>query len=58
MADKEYSRLEELNPLRFVTSVDQLSGLILGEEVKPKVIGQKGDPKLEFLTEGNVPKRK
>ena len=54
MADKEYSRLEELNPLRFVTSVDQLSGLILGEEVKPKVIGQKGDPELEFLTEGNM----
>ena len=55
MAEKEYSRTEELNPLRFVTSVDQLSGLILGEEVKPKKIGQKGDPKLEFLTEGNVP---
>ena len=55
MADKEYSRLEELNPLRFVTSVDQLSGLILGEEVKPKVIGQKGDPELKYLTEGNIP---
>jgi hypothetical protein len=55
MVEKEYSRFEELNPLRFVTSVDQLSGLILGEEVKAKKIGQKGDPKLEFLTEGNVP---
>ena len=50
MADKEYSRFEELNPLRFVTSVDQLSGLILGEEVKAKKIGQKGDPELEYLT--------
>ena len=36
--EKEYSRFEELNPLRFVTSVDQLSGLILGEEVKAKKI--------------------
>jgi len=55
MAEKEYSRLEELNPLRIVSSIDQLSSLMFGEKVKAKKIGEKGDPELEYLTKNNVP---
>jgi len=55
MAEKEYSRLKELNPLRVVSSIDQLSSLIFGENVEAKKIGEKGDPNLEYLTKGNVP---
>ena len=50
MADEE-GRVK-LNPI----SISQLSSLIFGKgAADPKKIGQKGDPELEYLTEGNVP---
>ena len=47
----ETDRNLKLNPI----STNQLSSLIVGDAGLPKNIGQKGDPELEYLTEGNVP---
>ena len=42
----------KLNPI----SISQLSSLFFGKgAADPKQIGQKGDPELKYLTEGNIP---
>ena len=52
MADEDSKGRVKLNPV----SISQLSSLIFGKgAADPKQIGQKGDPALEYLTEGNVP---
>ena len=52
MAEEDSKGRVKLNPI----SISQLSSLIFGKgAADPKQIGQKGDPELEYLTEGNVP---
>ena len=52
MAKEDSQGRVKLNPI----SISQLSSLIFGKgAADPKIIGQKGDPALEYLTEGNVP---
>jgi hypothetical protein len=52
MAEEDSKGRVKLNPI----SISQLSSLIFGKgAADPKKIGQKGDPELEYLTEGNVP---
>ena len=52
MAEEDSKGRVKLNPI----SISQLSSLIFGKgAADPKQIGQKGDPELEYLTEGNIP---
>ena len=52
MAETDSKGRVKLNPI----SISQLSSLIFGKgTADPKIIGEKGDPELEYLTEGNVP---
>ena len=52
MAKEDNQGRVKLNPI----SISQLSSLIFGKgAADPEIIGQKGDPELEYLTEGNVP---
>ena len=42
----------KLNPI----SISQLSSLFFGKgAADPKIIGEKDDPELKYLTEGNIP---
>ena len=52
MAKEDNQGRVKLNPI----SISQLSSLIFGKgAADPEIIGQKGDPDLEYLTEGNIP---
>ena len=52
MAETDSKGRVKLNPI----SISQLSSLIFGKgAADPEIIGQKGDPDLEYLTEGNIP---
>ncbi len=52
MAKEDSQGRVKLNPI----SISQLSSLIFGKgAADPKIIGEKGDPELKYLTEGNIP---
>ena len=52
MAKEDNQGRVKLNPI----SISQLSSLIFGKgAADPEVIGEKGDPELKYLTEGNIP---
>ena len=52
MAEEDNKGRIKLNPI----SISQLSSLIFGKgAADPKIIGEKGDPELKYLTEGNIP---